>query len=250
MSMVKTAWSSMLIVGLASILVTAAAVRTATQVMAQSAQSVPSRPERLAVMRHHFAQVMLIHDAVIRGDLAAVRPPAKELANIAVPPGISADSVPFVAAIRQAGQRAAAATTLASAASATVSMVSECANCHRAVGVFPAPSTPATPEVGGLVGHMLEHKRAADDLLQGLVIPSDSQWRQGAERLRAAVLRPTQLPRDKKSIEVMRRAESRVHEVADQAADADTAPARAAAYVQLLTSCADCHRLNRMWGPK
>ena len=43
-------------------------------------QQVRSAPERLAQMEHHFSQVTLIHEAVIRGDLPAVREPAKLLA--------------------------------------------------------------------------------------------------------------------------------------------------------------------------
>jgi hypothetical protein len=248
--MVRLGLSSTVIVGFALGGLVTVAVRTSARVIAQSAQSVPSTPERLAEMRHHFKQVMLMHEAVIRGDLPAARETAKELAQIPVPPGVPASSTRYVAAIREAGQSAAAATTLALAAMATVSMVSECANCHRAVGVLPAPSTPSTPDVGGLVGHMLEHKRAADEMLQGLLIPSASRWRQGAERLRVAPLHPSQLPPNRKFTEEMRRAENRIHQIADQAVDAETPAARESAYVQLLTSCADCHRLHRIWGPR
>jgi cytochrome c553 len=128
-------------------------------------------------------------------------------------------------------------------------MVTECGNCHQAVGIFPSPSTPRTPDVGGLVGHMLEHKRAADEMLQGLVIPSASRWQQGADRLRVAALRPSQLPFDSKMTADIRKAEDRVHQAANQAADAGTTAERAAAYVQVLTTCAECHGLHKVWGP-
>jgi cytochrome c553 len=201
-------------------------------------------------MRHHFSQVLLIHEAVIRGDLAAVRGPANELADIGVPPAVPPDAGPFVGAIRAAGRRAAAATTLASAARATVAMIAECANCHRAVGVFPAPTTPRVPDVGGLVGHMLDHRQAADEMLQGLLIPSASRWNEGATRLRGATLRPSQLPPDPRLTGDIRRAEEQVHRLAEQAVAADTPLARSSTYVQLLTTCAECHGLHRrVWGP-
>ncbi len=218
----------------------------------QTPQASPaSVPERLAEMRHHFTQVSTIHEAIIRGDLPAVRVPALALANLPLPAGLPLVAPPFVAAVRQAARRAADATTLGTAASATVSMLTQCAACHRAANVRPSPSTPRRPDVGGIVGHMLEHQRAADEMLLGLLIPSDSQWRQGADRLRAAVMRPSELPPDPKLTQQIRAAEDAVHLVANRAASADTADARAASYIQVLTSCAECHGLHKtIWGPR
>ena len=41
-----------------------------------TSQQVRSTPERLAQMEHHFSQVSLIHEALVRGDLRAVSEPA------------------------------------------------------------------------------------------------------------------------------------------------------------------------------
>jgi cytochrome c553 len=201
-------------------------------------------------MQHHFADVMLIHEAVIRGDLPSVRQPALRLTTASMPPGVPEAAAPFVANIRKAGQRAADATALAAAAQATVAMVTECANCHRAVGVSPAPSLTVRHDVGGVVGHMEEHQRAADDMLVGLMIPSTSQWLGGAERLRVATLLPSTFPKDPKLTKEIRQLDIRVHEMADRAIDAETATERAHAYTDLLTTCAQCHRLHSsVWGP-
>ena len=60
--------------------VSAAAVASVSTLGAVATpQQVRSTPERLAQMEHHFSQVSLIHEAVIRGDLRAVREPAKLL---------------------------------------------------------------------------------------------------------------------------------------------------------------------------
>jgi cytochrome c553 len=139
---------------------------------------------------------------------------------------------------------------LASAATATVSMLTQCGDCHRAVGVFPAPTIPKKPDVGGLVGEMLEHQRATDDMLLGLIVPSASQWRQGAERLAAAKLLSSKLPSDPKLTQEIRTAEARVHQIAKQAETAADASARGVIYAQLLTTCAQCHSLHKnVWGP-
>jgi mono/diheme cytochrome c family protein len=221
------------------------------RVAGQQQTSLPSNPQRLAEMRHHYLQVTLVYEAVIRGDLAAVRAPATELSILATPPGLPLTAAPFVDAIRTAGRQAAVATTIEAAAAPAAMMLAQCGECHRAAGIFPAPSNRTTPDVGGLVGHMLEHQRAADELLQGLLIPSESRWRSGAERLRTAELLRSDLPPDPKFTPEIRKAETAVHALADRAATAATTSERAAVYVDLATTCARCHGLHRqIWGPK
>ena len=244
----RTAVSSILVVSLA-----AAGLAAGMRVRADALQVAPpanASPERLAQMRHHFAQVFLVHEALIRGDLAATKQPATQLAQLPAPSGMPATAAPFVIAIQRAARRAADATTLAAAATATSSMLTQCGECHRALGAVVAVTTPAGHDVGGIVGHMLEHQRAADDMLQGLFVPSASQWRQGAERLLVAGLQPDKLPPDPKLTADLRKAEARIHDLAKQAgADADV-NARAARYAQLLVTCAECHGIHsRIWGP-
>jgi mono/diheme cytochrome c family protein len=179
-----------------------------------------------------------------------VRAPARKLATVAAPAGLPDAAAPFVEEIRRAGQRAADAATLSTAARATVSMVTACAGCHRAVGVFPVPSRSPGHDLGGLVGHMLEHQRAADAMLVALMIPSAAEWREGADRLRVAPLLPSKFPKDAKATKEIRALDLSVHQIADLAMDAETADERARVYTELLTTCAQCHRLHsRVWGP-
>ena len=153
-----------------------------------TSQQVKTMPDRLAQMQHHFAQVGLVHEALIRGDLPGLRDPAKQLANLEQPPSVPPAAAQYVLAIRTAAKRAVDARDLPSAASATASMLLSCGNCHRATGTMPVPTTPKRADVGGLVGHMLEHQRAVDEMLEGLFIPSESQWIRGASRFRQAPL--------------------------------------------------------------
>ena len=214
-------------------------------------QQVRSTPERLAQMQHHFSQVGLIHEAVIRGDLPAVREPAKQLAESEPPRDVAASTAPSVAAMRLGAKRAATAQDLGSVAAATASMLLSCGDCHRTAGTMPVPTTPKRPPVGGLVGHMLEHQRAADEMLEGLFIPSESQWIRGASRLVAAPLHQESLPRDKKLTPEIRKAEERVHQLAERAIKASTWKDRGDIYAQMLTTCAGCHSLHGVvWGPR
>ncbi len=222
----------------------------ASAVRQQPSQPVAGRPDRLAQMQHHFVQVGRIHEAIVRGDLAAVGQPARQLATMPAPPGIPMKGAPFVGQIRVAAREAADATNLVTAASATASMLTICGDCHRAVGVSVAPVGAGHPDVGGIVGHMLEHRLAVDEMLQGLFIPAETQWRDGASRLRMAPLLPESLPPDPGLTKEAQAADAAVHAIAEEATQANTPAARAAVYTKLVTTCAACHGIHsRIWGP-
>jgi cytochrome c553 len=214
-------------------------------------QQVRSTPERLAQMEHHFSQVSLVHEAVIRGDPRAAREPATLLAGAEAPRDVAVATAPYIAAMRLAAKRAADAQDLTSVAAATAAMLLSCGDCHRAAGTMPVPVTPKRPDVGGLVGHMLEHQRAADEMLEGLFIPSEAQWLRGATRFVAAPLQQQSLPRDQKLTPEIRKAEERVHQLADRAIKATAWKDRGDIYAQMLTTCASCHSLHGVvWGPR
>jgi mono/diheme cytochrome c family protein len=214
-------------------------------------QQVRSTPERLAQMDHHFSQVSLVHEAVIRGDLRGAREPAKLLAEAEAPRDVAASTAPYVAAMRLSAKRVADAPDLVAVAAATASMVLSCGECHRTAGTMPVPMTPKRPPVGGLVGHMLDHQRAADEMLEGLFIPSESQWTRGATRFVSAPLRQQLLPRDPKLTSEIRKAEERVHRLAERARKAAAWKDRGDIYAEMLTTCASCHSLHGMvWGPR
>jgi hypothetical protein len=230
-----------------------AALNAATargSVAAGGLQAVKPDAARAAHMQVHFSQAMVVHEAVIRGDLAAVRAPATWLAEHDAPSSLPAGSAPFVADMRRAARRTAQAPTILEAALGTADMLKTCGDCHRGVGTFPSAALPATPEVGGMVGHMLEHQRAADQMLQGLIVPSSASWRAGADGFSAAALRAESLPNDPQLTPELVASEKRIHELAAQAGKADAPDARAVFYGQIIARCADCHAVHRkVWGP-
>jgi cytochrome c553 len=202
-------------------------------------------------MQHHFVDIGRVHEAVIRGDLPGVHASAAALATMPVPNEPPVDPRLFVGTIRQAGRLASTASNLRTAAASTVTMLRQCADCHRAAGVYPTPRTLRRPDVGGIVGHMLDHQRAADELLEGLVIPSDAMWLAGVERLRTAALHPSDWPRDRALTPEVRAAERTVHALVDRGRAATSSNARAAVYADLITTCASCHSLHPgIWGPR
>lgn len=203
-----------------------------------------------AAMKDHFGKALAVHTIIVRGDVAALGPAAREwLAEIDRTPWPANAAAP-VDAMRRAAREVASATQLGTAASAMGRVLAECGTCHRATGVMPA--TPLAPlhHVGGIVGHMLDHQRALTHLLEGLVVPSASVWRHGAESLQVAPLQDNRLPPDRDEIAALKALERQVHDLGGRAAAADTAETRAEIYGELVGSCARCHALHvKVWGP-
>jgi cytochrome c553 len=229
----------------------AASVQATSWAQNAPTQSPPSIPQRAAEMRHHFSQVTRIHEALIRGDLKAVLAPAAELATTDAPAAFPQMAAPFVEEIRRSARRAGTAPNLRTAAASMVTLLEQCAACHQAAGVYPSPASPRRPDLPMVVGHMLDHQRAADDMLQGLMMPSASRWIEAADRLEAATLRPAEWPQDPRLTAEARQADAAVHALAGRARSVTTARARANLYVDLVTTCASCHSLHRgVWGPR
>lgn len=215
-----------------------------------AAQAVKTEAERVAFMRTHYGQVLTLHEAVIRGDLAALRPVARQLADEDAPASVQAGSPALVAEMRRAATRAADAETILAAAIATAAMLKTCGDCHRSVGTMPALPPSLHADLGGVVGHMLEHQRAADQMAQGLIIPSSTTWRAGAEGFRGAPLHPKLLPGGVKLPPELLASEGRIHQLASQAVRTEDPGARAVFYGQILARCADCHAQHKtLWGP-
>jgi len=201
-------------------------------------------------MDHHFELVTAVHDAVIRGDLPGARNHARALANRPDPAGMPASAEPYLVGLRRAAGRAANADRPDDVAAASAAMLAACGDCHRAAGTMPAMPPPAAPGVGGLVGHMLEHKRAADLMVQGLTVPSASLWQEGVQALDRAPLRRGDLPYDRKLTRAIAAEEKRVHELVARAREAADQRSRIYVYSELMQSCGACHALHGgVWGP-
>jgi hypothetical protein len=226
-------------------------VGLALWVAALAAQAVKPDAVRIAQMHEQYRQVMVVQSAVTRGDLEAVRAPARLLAAATTPRGLPDAMSRHAVAMTAAASQAATAPNLTGAAHATATMLSECGTCHLDAGTRPAISDTSTTAVGGIVGHMIDHQRAIDQLQRGLMIPSSSDWIQGARGLRAAPLHRADLPPDPKLTGELRRVEEAVHRLAEDAVSAELTATRVRVFSTLLSRCADCHSLHkRIWGPK
>ena len=199
-------------------------------------------PVRAAYMRAHFHQALLLHDAVARGDLARARAEATVLADISptvpMPPGAEA----FQGALTQAARDAAAATTLDDAAHATATLLGTCGQCHKANHVRATVPAGKDVQVGGLVGHMLLHQKGVDDLLEGLVAPSDAQWVEGVRIFASPKFDPHGVPG--KVRPAIDQGETALAVLAGHAAPAQRTRDRVDIYGEVIATCGKCHRTH------
>jgi mono/diheme cytochrome c family protein len=207
--------------------------------------------EILKTMDDHFARVREIEEAAIRGDLEAMKAPALAIAQLPATPGLPAGTDTYVADMKRSAGAVAAAMTVANAATATAAMVATCGTCHTGSRATPSfPDVVAPVMIPGTQSHMLMHQFAVDLMYQGLAIPSDDQWRKGAEAMKASPLADRDLQKDAKLTKEVLASEARVHEIADRAIKAADQGARIAIYGEVIGGCASCHGLHgRMWGP-
>jgi cytochrome c553 len=202
------------------------------------------------VMHDHEGRVMVMQEAVIRGDLEAVVEPATWIANHEEAPW-PVGTETYAPDIRRTAGMAAGAKDLAAAATATSQLVAACGVCHKTVKTpitWPALTKPA--EGTAIAAHMLEHQWAIDLMYQGLAQPSDEAWKNGVEALKTSPLAAKALPKDEKLTKEIVAYEKKVHELAGKALAAPDLGSKVAVYGEAIGSCAGCHGLHgKVWGP-
>ena len=214
--------------------------------MAPSAPQAGSPAQGAAVaeaMRGHFDRALEVHGAVIRGDVMAAGTHADALAA-QLERGPKAGSPTAFGALLEAAHAVRSAPDVLAAAQATAAMLGACGRCHRVSRV--TPQFPAVPRIEprDLAGKMQAHKAAADQLLLGLMIPSDVAWQTGALALATAPMLGSDLPLDATLQPRLAATEGQLRRLAVEAGQVTDPRRREAFYAQFLAACADCHRAH------
>ncbi len=207
-----------------------------------SASSEYPREVLQAHMQDHFFKATEMQVAVVNGDLAAVREPARWMAEHANSAAMPADWSPYAEAMHAAANRVAEASDLASAAMATAAMGAECGNCHKGLGAEVGFAVEAAPPQGeGASVHMSRHAWASGRMWEGLIAPSGVVWDGGAEVLSEAPLAPAELSADLEVLAEVSAMEAAVHVMGAEAVGIATQEDRARVYGDFLGTCAACH---------
>jgi hypothetical protein len=191
----------------------------------------------------HFSIATTARDALVDGDIAAVRAPLRAFADHDYARQAPEDWLRQVARLQAAARETSQAETLASAARGVASMARVCGECHKAfdrpLELAPlavaggAPASDAEPE------RMHRHFWATRRLWEGLVAPSDQAWRAGAEALARAPMEPPTTRRTPRA--GFAEAMTRLREFGQRALAVESLDERIDVYALTLATCADCH---------
>lgn len=198
--------------------------------------------EVAAHMRKHFNLATHAREALVDGDLDAMKGFAKGLVKHEPDPKLSEKAVAYVEAMTNAAKRASTVKDLDQGAAAVGEMALSCGGCHEATGatprfkVVPKPATSADVKA-----QMALHQWAADRLWEGVVGPSPAAWDLGVESMKVAPLcvdaaaRDAAIPGDGKELQ------QKVNALAIKAGNTATLADRAKLYGEFLSTCANCH---------
>jgi hypothetical protein len=202
------------------------------------------RPDTKHHMSSSFWAAVDARDAVIAGDLDEARANGDFLAHQPFA-DLPERWRHWVKQMQVQAAELAIAPDLQHAATAVARMSLSCGDCHYqmhqdARGIGHAQSAPAA-ERENVEARMLRHERIADDLWNGLIRPSDSDWSQGA---RGLVEAPPQPPtQDGQQVDpAFAQHLNEIKAMGLQAVTAKTHPERAEVFGNYLARCVDCHQ--------
>jgi hypothetical protein len=195
-----------------------------------------------ASMQGHDKHGDAMRDAMVRGDLDGAKGEAKLLAEMRLTGPVSGLFQHLLDSMKDAAARASGANDLKEATHDVGVLGKTCGDCHSVFGrpgmIVGQPAAPAS----GVRASMQRHQWAAEQLWEGLVVPSDDAWSAGALALEDASLTPESLTPGKSPVPRVGELTRTVHDLGRQAADVERADTRADLYGQMLGTCAECHK--------
>lgn len=192
-------------------------------------------------MHGELLRAVAIRDAVISGELADTRAPARDLLDTALT--VPDAWRPHVEAMQKAAREILDAADITVAAAATGRLARQCGHCHATTGARHDMTFPAAPPVApGARPSMLLHQWAAERLYQGLITNNDAAWQAGAAALVDAPLHMDEVTADVELPEELHGLATKVHALGGEAKGATDPDVRARLYGDLLASCAACHK--------
>lgn len=202
------------------------------------------RFERDMMVRFHMHQnfdlLRAIERLLIRGKLEDAQRFATAIAEVPGAPAHGPWATNVVLVLDRAGAFA-RAKTIEEAFAREAELAAACGGCHVDTSVVPQfrahPSAPA--DLSTTEARMARHRWAADRLWEGIVGAADEPWKAGLEVLAAAPLEWS----GKERI-ALARALQRQANAARKRTGVDSLDSRAAAYGQMLSTCAACHTLT------
>ena len=195
-----------------------------------------------ARMQGHERLGDAMRDALARGDLDEAKGEAKLLAELRIDVPGSQLWRRMLDATKAAAARVAGANDLKEASRRIGAVAKTCGDCHTVLG-RPGKIVGEERADGSSVRALMQrHQWGAEQLWDGLVVPSEQAWNSGALALSEAEVTPEQLTPGKSPAPRVVELSQMVRALGRKGADAERVDVRADLYGDLLTTCAECHQ--------
>lgn len=196
-------------------------------------------------MHQRFTATERMRTAIAVSDLLGAQREAQVVADLDEPDLLPVWK-PYVEEIRASARAVVATHDPVAAARSMATLGRACAGCHQAAKAKPVvPRAEPPPSQPGLRGTMANHHWGAGLMWQGVVLPSDDRWQEGARALAAAPLTIT-AERDEPPHEIgIADDVARIRMLARRAETTGALDDRAELYGELLGTCVRCHQTIR-----
>lgn len=207
------------------------------------APELEARVENIILMAEHYMKASEARQALISAEMETAQTAMQWLADNETNQGSLPDEArPHLTAMRERAGAFAEAETLTEAGVAFGRVLTTCGDCHAAVEQGPTFTAPPVPEGEELPARMQRHRWSAERMWDGLVARDEGTYRDGALVLEDVILHPEELPQGVLEPERVQAIADRVHELGDEALEAEDWAKRGEVYGEFLATCATCHR--------
>jgi cytochrome c553 len=196
-------------------------------------------------MHAHLDLTTEIHNALVRGSLAAARSGSNWIATHENTDKPEEGLLRYERAMATHAAEVRDASDLQEAAAAAARMASACGDCHKESGAEPQLLMGAPPSAGeGAKSEMALHVWASEQMWHGLVGPDDYAWTSGSSALKEGWLSPREVVRDPETRDQVRSLVQQVYSLGSRAETVSDPHERSEIYGEFLTTCIDCHQLT------
>jgi cytochrome c553 len=193
----------------------------------------------------HYQRVGAAQSSVVLGDLDGVRASARWLAGHADTAGMPPAALPWASRMQAVARDGGEAGSLQDAAFVVARMGATCGSCHVAAVAGPRIAVITQPESSpaAVTDRMLQHFWGADRMWDGLVAPSDTSWRAGAQALADPAAYEPLLGAVATRLDDARSLAASLRALGVRAERAASQAEREAVYGDVLAACTGCHQL-------
>lgn len=207
-------------------------------------EDVPEPSPLGEVMRGHYERAVSARDALVRADIEQAREDMNWLATHDGGDTLPENLQPRFAAMQTEAAAFGESETLTEAGQTFARTLVRCGECHTAIDRFPEIASGPIPEGDSTAAHMRRHQWASTRMWTGLITANPETFREGTGALLDVPLHEHQIPgAEGHAPETIEGLTDHVHELSEQALDAEDEMARAAIYGRYLATCGSCHRL-------